>query len=148
MDTNELLEFLRNKDYEIIEIKKYVTGHLYLEIIINDVKGVFILDTGAGATVIDEKQKVKFNINSDESDKKATGTGGEMAVQISQNNSLKIGRFKLENIQIVVMNLDHINNAFKEVGLNEVDGVIGADILTTGNAIIDYTNMILFLNKY
>ncbi len=43
------------------------------------------------------------------------------------------------------MPLDHINNAFKQMGIEEVDGVIGADILTTGKAIIDYANLILYL---
>lgn len=47
------------------------------------------------------------------------------------------------------MNLDHVNNAFKKVGIAEIDGVIGADILIRGKAVIDYEKLILYLkNNY
>ena len=45
------------------------------------------------------------------------------------------------------MNLNHVNNAFILMGLKEVDGVIGADILTSNKAIIDYTNLTLYMKK-
>jgi hypothetical protein len=45
------------------------------------------------------------------------------------------------------MKLDHVNKAFTSMGLKEVDGVIGADILTENKAIIDYSNLILYLRK-
>jgi hypothetical protein len=45
------------------------------------------------------------------------------------------------------MNLDHVNDAFESMGLEKIDGVIGADILTNHNAIIDYSNLILFLKE-
>ena len=45
------------------------------------------------------------------------------------------------------MNLDHVNNAFNSMGLKEVDGVIGADILSSNKGIIDYTNLTLYLKK-
>ena len=45
------------------------------------------------------------------------------------------------------MNLDHVNSAFESMGLEKVDGVIGADILTNYNAIIDYKNLTLYLKK-
>lgn len=45
------------------------------------------------------------------------------------------------------MNLDHVNNAFKKVGIAEIDGVIGADILIRGKAVIDYEKLILYLKK-
>ena len=45
------------------------------------------------------------------------------------------------------MNLDHVNNAFKSLGIKETDGVIGADILSDRKAIIDYTNLILYLKR-
>ena len=45
------------------------------------------------------------------------------------------------------MNLDHINDAFNSMGVKEVDGVIGADILTTNKGVIDYSEMTLYLKK-
>ena len=34
----------------------------------------------------------------------------------------------------MLLNLDHVNNAFERMGLEKVDGVIGADILTNNKA--------------
>jgi hypothetical protein len=51
----------------------------------------------------------------------------------------------LTNVELVLMNLDHINGAFEQLGIEKVDGIIGADILTTQKAIIDYVNLIVYL---
>jgi len=45
------------------------------------------------------------------------------------------------------MSLDHVNQAFASIGVEEIDGVIGADILEYKNAVIDYKNLILYLKK-
>lgn len=43
------------------------------------------------------------------------------------------------------MNLEHGNNALSELGEKIPDGVIGADILNKGHAIIDYPKKVLYL---
>lgn len=53
----------------------------------------------------------------------------------------------LQDFKIHLMSLDHINNAFRQLNLKEIDGVIGADMLTQGKAIIDYENLVLYLRK-
>ncbi len=79
-------------------------------------------------------------------DKKGVGAGGsQLNVKKSINNDLIIDEFHLNNYTVMIMSLDHINEFLKENNLDEVDGVIGADILTSGKAIIDYDNLILYL---
>ena len=148
-DTNMTLrDFLINKEYIPIQLGIYATGHLYANIVMNNVKGKFILDSGAGATVMDEKRTEKYNLKATDSDDKATGAGGsDIETKISINNKLSIGNYQLDNYTIILMNLDHVNNAFKQLGLEGVEGVIGSDILSSGKAIIDYTNLILYLKK-
>ncbi len=144
----DLTHFLDQKGYTAVTLQKYVSGHLYLEVMINGVKGRFILDSGAGATVVDEKRKDKFNMTAEQTDEKATGAGGNgIAIQSSANNKLIIGHYSIDHYTAMIINLDHVNNAFKQLGLEEVDGVIGADVLTSGQAIIDYANMLLHLKK-
>ena len=41
--------------------------------------------------------------------------------------------------------MDHINKALSERGISDVDGIIGADILKKGKAIIDYEKNRLYL---
>ena len=66
-------------------------------------------------------------------------------MQTSTQNVFSVGTLKLCNLKLMLLNLDHVNNAFERMGLEKVDGVIGADILTNNKAIIDYTNLILYL---
>lgn len=40
-----------------------------------------------------------------------------------------------------------MNKAIENMGLEKIDGVIGADILTNNKAIVDYFNVILYLKK-
>jgi hypothetical protein len=144
-----LENYLTKDGYVRLELKKMPSGHLHLFGQLNGVDGNFILDTGAGGTVIEVKNKAKFHLQSEKSDDQcATGVGGTvMQMQTSDNNNLKIAELELNELRLRLMNLDHVNNAFESAGLEKIDGVIGADILTNKKAIIDYSNLILYLKK-
>ena len=68
-------------------------------------------------------------------------------MQVSGGNSLQIGQLGLENASIYLMSLEHMNQAFLTMKLEEIDGIIGSDILTSRKGVIDYTNLMLYLKK-
>ena len=143
-----LENYLTKDGYVRLEMKKMPSGHLHLFGQLNGVDGNFILDTGAGVTVIEEKNKEKFFMQSEKSDRRAAGAGGTvMQTQTSDNNNLKIEELELNELNLMLMNLDHVNKAIENMGLEKIDGVIGADILTNNKAIVDYFNVILYLKK-
>ena len=115
---------------------------------INGVKGVFILDTGASSTFIDISLKDKFKLKSKTSLIEASGAGpNKLTTQLSKNNSIKIGSWKSKKFQILLIDLSNVNNAFASIKAQAVDGIIGTDILKTGNGILDYEKRYLYL-KY
>jgi len=139
---------VQHKGYVRIEIEKMLTGHLLLEVELNGVKGKFILDTGASTTVLESNRKDKFNLMIESTDEEAAGAGGAgMQMETSDGNNLKIGDTEFDNFQIYLMSLDHVNQAFSSYGVEEVDGVIGADVLTFKDGIIDYSNLVLYLKR-
>jgi hypothetical protein len=143
-----LTQFLSSAGYKTIPLQKYPTGHLYTEVNINGAKGRFILDTGAGTTVVEEKRKEKFKMISVQTHEKATGAGSsDMKLLSSESNKLILSSYSIDNFTVMLMNLDHVNSALKQLGFEEVDGVIGADLLKQGEAVIDYANMILYLKQ-
>ena len=145
---SELGLFLKEKNYEAIKLGRFITGHLYLTAKVNGTTAIFVLDTGAGSTVMEEKRESKFNLATSLSEIKAVGAGGSnLALKEASIQNFKIENYVLRNYKIHLMSLDHINNAFKQVGIAEIDGVIGADILTRGKAVIDYENLILYLKE-
>lgn len=87
-------------------------------------------------------------MSAEESEEEATGAGGtNIQMQASDGNNFTFDTFKINDFNLLLMNLDHVNDAFESMGLEKIDGVIGADILTNHNAIIDYSNLILFLKE-
>jgi hypothetical protein len=107
-----------------------------------------LLDTGSGGTVIDEKNKNKFKLTTNDTEEKASGVGGSnIEMLTSENNHLKIGDLELTDQSFILMNLDYVNDAFELNGLERVDGIIGTDILKNNKAIIDYSTLKIYLKK-
>ena len=143
-----LREFLSKKKYHRIPLKRTRSGHFKLSAKINGVKGRFILDTGASNTCIGLDRAEKFRINAQESDTKASGAGAlEIDTMTAMDVSIKIKKWRYDNLHLVLLDLSHVNTALEQYLMKPVDGIIGADILDQGNAVIDYKHRILYLKK-
>ncbi|NQW36446.1 MAG: clan AA aspartic protease [Flavobacteriales bacterium] len=144
----ELNNILIRKGYIKIKLKKINTNHFELKAILNGVKGKFILDTGASNSCIDINLADKFKLNVKDSETKAAGAGAiGMETKISSKNILKLKGWKYKNSHIVLLDLTHVNTALTEHKAEAVDGIIGADILEKGKAIIDYKNKCVYLKR-
>jgi predicted aspartyl protease len=145
---DELKDFLAEQGYVRVKLKKTVTNHFEIRARINKNRGRFILDTGASKSCIAIDDAEEFKLNAEESEHKASGAGpSEIDTLMSQKNTLEIGRFKLDRMQLILIDLQHINNALQKQNAEPVNGIIGADILLKGKAIIDYNKKYLYLLK-
>ena len=143
-----LQAFLLNKKYGVIKLKKIATNHFEIKAKINGKKGRFILDTGASNSCVGFDEIEKFNLTTEASEHKAAGAGSEeIDTQISKKNKIEIGDFKIKKVPLVLIDLTHINSALTKQEAKPVNGIIGADILEEGNAIIDYKKRRLYLYK-
>ena len=143
-----LKSILSKKGYVKIKLRKTNTNHFEVKAKINGVKGRFILDTGASNSCVGFDMKERFKLESSESKIKAAGAGAtEMDTHKSIKNSLEIGSWKYENLNLVIFDLSHVNTALENHGAKTVEGIIGADILEKGKAIIDYKKKRLYLKK-
>lgn len=141
-----LKSFLTLKDYVRVKLKLTNTNHFELKSTINGVEGHFILDTGASNTCIGIDKIDYFNLNFETSDIKAAGAGAtEMETLISKNNTIELGQWKKKRQKIVLFDLVHVNQALRQHNAKSVDGIIGADLLKKGKAIIDYSKSALYL---
>jgi len=143
-----LQEFLLNQGYTKIKLHLTKTNHFEIIAKINGVKGLFILDTGASNSCVDFDTATMFKLNVKESDVKAAGAGAaDMKTQVSNQNNFKIGKWKKNKIVLVLFSLTHVNTALTAHNSKPVDGIIGADILKKGKAIIDYEKKYLYLKQ-
>lgn len=141
-----LKKLLKEKGYHRIDLEFTKTNHLELVAKINNIEGNFILDTGASSTCVGIEAIEHFQLLAEDSDVKAAGAGAtDMLTQIAQKNSIEIMGWKKKKIDLVLFDLKHVNQALTDHKAEKVHGIIGADILKKGKAIIDYKNKALYL---
>jgi predicted aspartyl protease len=123
--------------------------HLYINAKINGHKAHLLVDTGASKTVFDSNRIVNF---SDDKlvalDRLSTGLGTDsMQGHTIDIDEIKLGTLKVKNYQGLALDLSHVNASYNKMGIAPIDGVLGSDILHEYNAIIDYKNQELTLEK-
>jgi predicted aspartyl protease len=144
--TNTLGDYLTDRGYNKIKLRLTKTNHFEIRATINGEKGRFILDTGASSSCIGFDEAEQFNLITKASDIMAAGAGAtNMETRISNKNLLKIGKWKHDKVVLVLFNLTHVNTALTNHNSQPVDGIIGADVLKKGKAVIDYEKKYLYL---
>ena len=137
---------LKKENYKKIKFKVTKTQHLLIKASINGISGNFILDTGASNSCVGFESIETFGLTAGKSKTKAAGAGATgMFTQIAKDNLLKMGTWKTKDFHLVVFDLSHVNKALTEYKAKPVHGIIGADVLLEGKAIIDYYNHYLYL---
>lgn len=143
-----LHEILKKHHYKKVKFKLTKTQHLLIKAKINGVTGNFILDTGASNSCVSFEQIELFHLNAKDSTTQASGAGGTgMLTQTASENQLQLGSWKDKDFDLVIFDMSHVNEALKAYKAKTVDGIIGADVLLKGKAIIDYANYYLYLLK-
>ena len=147
-DMASLKKHLLKKGYTAIPLRRTNTEHFEVDANLNGVAGRFILDTGASNTCVGFEGIETFRLQSETSEIKAAGAGAvDMETLISTKNTLEVAGWKKKKLKIVLFDLSHVNQALTAHKAIAVDGIIGADVLRKGKAIIDYKKSRLFLKK-
>ena len=142
----DLQAFLKTKNYKGIKFKFLKTQHLLIKVKVNGIPGNFILDTGASNTCVGLENLEKYRLEAtDYGSFAASASSTTMYAKISKGNYLQIGSWKQMPSTFILFDLSHVNEALSQQKIKPVDGIIGADVLLKGNAIIDYPNLCLYL---
>ncbi|MDO5607657.1 MAG: retropepsin-like aspartic protease [Capnocytophaga sp.] len=141
-----LKKLLSLQGYTAIGLTPTATNHFEINATLNGIEGRFILDTGASNTCLGLDSIEHFGLKTEFSEIKAAGAGSsEMETQISKKNQLEIGTWKIKKVALVLFDLTHVNHALTMHNALPVHGIIGADVLKRGKAIIDYPKKRLYL---
>ena len=115
--------------------------HPLLNIKVFGKKFTVVLDTGASKTAFDKTLLQQANESAliTESGILSTGLGtNSMASFTAAIHDMRIGRLKIPEFEVAVLDLSTINFAYAQMGHPQVLGVIGGDILMRYNAVINY----------
>ncbi len=143
----DLGQYLSGYGYSAVALGKLPTGHETLEVEINGIKGRFILDSGAGASVVHAAYAAKYGLTNPTTDanRTATGAGGHTAISQHPIDSLSLNGTATDQKQVSIMDLGGVVAAIKAATDTDIDGVIGQDILTRHEAVIDISKQTLYL---
>ena len=137
--------FLKSVGYISVTLKLLKTNHYLLKACINGVEGKFILDSGASSSCICLSLESKFKIDSKKNKIKASSATSNMEdTRLSKNNTIELRKWR-STINLVSIDMTHINRVLSEKETESVDGIIGADVLKKSKAVIDYESNKLYL---
>lgn len=135
----QLRKFIEAHGFFRVPLKRLATGHYLFSAKINGIPGNFILDTGASTSCVGFTDSAHFLLVSEESIIKAAGAGAiNMETMLSRRNRFSIKKWSIQNMDFVLFDLSHVNEALQQVNERGVHGIIGADFLKEHRAVIDY----------
>ncbi|QGY43846.1 hypothetical protein GM418_09300 [Maribellus comscasis] len=110
--------------------------------------GYWAIDTGASKTVFDKTLKEYYNFTDEKSEEIHSAGIGEkpLITTIGTLKSFHLGKFKVEDLKVALIDLSHINQLYCRATNLEISGLIGGDFLVKYKAVIDYKRRVLQLN--
>lgn len=105
-----------------------------------------IVDTGAGATLVELSAAIRLGLQLDELPGGGAATiGGAVDTYVTSVNALSFGDHALTDRSLLVVDLSDINGQLTGAGLAPIEVIVGADVLHEQEAVLDYVGGRLFL---
>ena len=133
----------------LISIDEADGFHLLLDARLNGQPARLLVDTGASRTVFDKERILRFLQDAvfQPSDKASTGLGTDsMESHLVNAASLQIGDLRIDDLELVVLDLVHVNQSYEKIGIEAIDGVLGSELLSAHKAVIDFGKLELRLS--
>ena len=116
-------------------------SHLFVTGKVNGKRCRILIDTGASRTVLNRGFVTGFKPAIALKEHKQPGSGlgtNTMKIETAQLKTFSIGTKEIKNYEAAVLDLTHVNAAYKKHKLPPVHIILGNDIMTAHNAVIDY----------
>ena len=130
--------------YETLDLFITPTGHITTSILVNSKPCLFMIDTGAGATVIDKTKQDRFGLKTSRTSDYAAGIGSVSPLTYTEA-VMHINGHDIKTDSLYLMDISFVNAELKKHHSRKVDGLLGADFLKHHQAIIDYAKKKLYL---
>jgi predicted aspartyl protease len=96
----------------------------------------FVLDTGAGNTVVTPEMAATIGLEAKPVHGIARGLGGDVELELAAVDAFSIGAASISHSQVVVLDLSKVSPKGKLIE----NGIIGYDFLKNFETVIDYPN--------
>lgn len=114
--------------------------HFFIDVKIGVKRARLLIDTGASRSAFDSTQFARFPKGKHASAQEIQSIGlgtNDVSTQLSSISSLRFGDLKITHVEVAVLNLSHVNEAYTHLGIPIIDGILGADLLVQLKASIN-----------
>jgi hypothetical protein len=122
--------------------------HVLLQGLIDDIPIRMVLDTGASHSVLDINWAMQ-NLSTEELEAiedPAHGIGAALNVHKLAVSKIDIDTLEIRNFTIALIDFSGINSVYEKEGFEEVQGILGGDILYKYEALINYKELVISFN--
>jgi predicted aspartyl protease len=122
--------------------------HIFIDALINGGTARLLIDTGASRTVFDEERIKAFLTRKNHRFKRFGKLSTGLGTNTMKSRSIILEEFRLggtvfKDYQAVVLNMEHVNQSYSMLGQNQIDGVLGGDLLFQLKVKIDYQKKLI-----
>ncbi|MCS6991767.1 MAG: retroviral-like aspartic protease family protein [Chitinophagales bacterium] len=124
--------------------------HFFVNASVNGQSARLLVDTGASRSVFSHSWlKERFpELTIEESQGVATGAGtSQLPAGIAWLQQFHLGDLSFTDFPVAVLEMQHVNDAYRQAGLPPIDGVLGCDLLVQLQAVINVRRKTLRLRK-
>jgi Aspartyl protease len=131
--------------FTTIRMTPLASGHHSVSIMLNGKPGIFLIDTGAGATIVHAPYLAKFALAPAAAAGIAANGGGKARYEPVSISALTVGGARTRLHQIYAMDLTYLVDAVSASSAQPIEGLIGQDVLRDQKAMIDFDQSVLYL---
>ena len=134
--------------FTAVPMTELASGHHLVEASLNGRPGRFVVDTGANATVLHASLAADYNLDRAIGvSAAAVGLGGQAHAGVWRYKSLRIGPVEIPGGRIISADLSQMVNVLGAKADEPIVGIIGQDVLSAQQAVIDVPRPILYLRR-
>jgi hypothetical protein len=131
--------------FTTIRMTALASGHHSVAVVLNGKPGIFLVDTGAGATIVHSPLLAKFALARGASAGTAASGGGKSSYEPVPIAAMSVGGARTRLHRIYAMDLSYLVDAVDASSGQPIDGLIGQDVLRDQKAMIDFDQSLLYL---
>jgi Aspartyl protease len=138
----------KTRGFVLIPITREMSHHITVVAMLAGRPARFVIDTGAGGTVIDAAAVSDLGLKLSSASRKGGGVGSvAMRMNYVASHDLTLYGLDLSTTKLLTLDLSHVNAGLKKARVEPVVGVIGADVLWKRRAVIDYGRGLMLLSE-
>lgn len=124
--------------------------HLFIPAKIGKTKLRLLIDTGASKTVLDKSFLTEHfkDLPLNTSEQLTTGLGASnIESHFTEVRDFKIGRMKIKYYTTHILDLNQVNETYRQIDMPVINGVMGCDLLLKHKATISFRKKTLTLSE-